>query len=352
MIFGGIMPATIGYTLSCEEFGPQTLVDNARRAEQAGFDFVGISDHFHPWTNRQGQSPFMWSVLGGISQVTSEIRVLLEVVCPIMRVSPAIVAQAAATSAALLPDRFVLGVGTGEYLNEHITGEGWPHIDIRREMLAEAVDVIRQLWRGEWINFAGEYFTVEQAKLYTLPEHLPPIVVAGSGPKSAAMGGMIGDGFVSIAPKRELISAFEEGGGRGKPKYGQVLVCYADTEAEAREIAFRYWPNAGISGQATSELRLPAYFEQVAQTLTPEQATKQVALGPDPRRHIEAIRQFVDAGYDHVYVHQIGPRQVEFIQFYEREVLPEIVTETLEEQQAADHKLSFREHLDRELPDD
>ncbi|MDB5178174.1 MAG: putative F420-dependent oxidoreductase [Patescibacteria group bacterium] len=347
------MTARIGYTLSSEEHPPQVLIDNARRAEQVGFDFVGISDHFHPWVEQQGQSPFVWSVLGGIAQVTERIEVLVEVVCPIGRLHPAIVAQAAATSAALLEGRFVLGVGTGEYLNEHITGEVWPHIDVRREMLMEAIDIIRELWRGDWVNYMGGYFSVEKAKLYTLPRQLPEIVVSGFGVTSAGMAGMVGDGFVSVAPERELVQAFEEGGGRGKPKYGQVNVCYAETEEEAREIAFRYWPNAGIPGQAASELRLPAYFEQLAKMLTPEAATEHVALGPDPQRHIGAIQAFIDAGYDHVYVHQIGPRQAEFLRFYEREVLPQVKAGAeAEETYAAERELAFRERLDEEQPED
>jgi G6PDH family F420-dependent oxidoreductase len=225
--------ARIGYTLSSEEHGPQTLINNAALAEDAGFDFVGISDHFAPWTETQGHSSFVWTVLGGIAQATADIGVLVEVTCPIMRYHPAIVAQAAATSASLLEGRFSLGVGTGEYLNEHVVGEGWPHIDVRREMLAEAVDIIRKLWSGHYIDHYGEYFTVEQGKIYTLPDELPPIIVSGLGPKSIALAGQIGDGLVSLAPSPEFIKTFDDNGGRGKSKYAQINVCYASTREEA-----------------------------------------------------------------------------------------------------------------------
>lgn len=198
----------IGYALSSEEHRPQALVEWARQAEAAGFSFAIISDHFHPWIDRQGQSPFVWAVLGGIAQVTERLRVGTGVTAPAPRYHPAIVAQAAATVSAMMPERFFLGVGTGEHLNEHIVGERWPAASVRRAMLAEAVEVIRKLWTGKLVTHHGIYFTVENARLYTLPDVLPPLVVAAAGPAAARLAGEIGDGLISVAPKPELVEAF------------------------------------------------------------------------------------------------------------------------------------------------
>jgi G6PDH family F420-dependent oxidoreductase len=239
----------LGYTLSSEEHPPNDLVRFARMAEQAGFTFASISDHYHPWVDAQGHSPFVWSVLGGIAQATERLAVMTGVTCPTIRIHPAIIAQAAATVAAMMPGRFLLGVGTGENLNEHILGDRWPAYDVRAEMLEEAIDVIRLLWEGGTQSFYGLYYTVENACVYTLPEQLPPILVAGAGPSSAELAGRMGDGFVSTAPKQEVVDTFEEAGGSGKPVYGQVHVCYSENEAEARRMAYEIWPTAAVKGE-------------------------------------------------------------------------------------------------------
>ena len=314
----------IGYAMSSEEHLPNDLVRHARRAEESGFTFALISDHFHPWVDRQGQSPFVWSVIGGIAQATSRLRLGTGVTCPTIRIHPAIIAQAAATSAAMMPGRFFLGVGTGENLNEHILGDHWPPSDVRREMLEEAVELIRQLWEGGTQSYYGDYYTVENARIYTLPEELPPIMVAASGRRAAELAGRIGDGFVGTSPDREVISTFESAGGAGKRRYGQVAVCWAADEAEARRTAHDYWPIAGLKGELSQELPLPAHFEQAAQLVTEEQVAEAIVCGPDPERHVALIREYADAGYDHVYVHQVGPDQDGFFRFYEREVLPRL----------------------------
>src|ERR671924_1237017 len=219
--------AAIGYKLSSEEFGARELVRLARAAEEHGFSFAVISDHFHPWTDSQGQSPFVWSVLGGIAAATERLRVGTGVTCPLVRVHPAIVAQAAATTAAMMPGRFLLGVGTGENLNEHVLGDRWPATDERREMLAEAVEVIRLLWEGGQQSHRGPHYTVENARVYTLPDEPPPIVIAASGEEAVKLAGEIGDGLVSLAPEGEMLETFDKAGGAGKPRYGQVEVCWA-----------------------------------------------------------------------------------------------------------------------------
>ena len=314
----------IGYTLSSEEFGPRDLVGFARRAEEAGFGFALVSDHFHPWIDRQGHSPFVWAVLGGVAQATSRLRVGTGVTCPLIRIHPAIIAQAAATVAAAMPGRFFLGAGTGENLNEHVTGERWPAIDQRLDMLEEAIAVMRTLWRGGQQTVRGTYYTVEQATIYTLPEEPPPIMVAAAGERATRMAGELGDGLIATSPEAETIRTFREAGGDGKPTYGQVHVCWAEDEERAKRTAYEHWPNTSIKGEMGQELPLPRHFEQAAEMLTPEDVAETTPCGPDPERHLDAIRSYVDAGFDHVYVHQVGPGQEGFFRFYEREVLPKV----------------------------
>ena len=316
--------AEIGYWLSCEEHAPNDLVRYAHRAEEVGFSFGLISDHFHPWLDRQGQSPFVWAVLGGIAQVTQRLRLATAVTCPLLRMHPAIVAQAAATAAAMLPGRFLLGLGSGENLNEHILGAHWPPADVRLDMLEEAIQVLRLLWRGGSRSHHGRYFTVEDACIYTRPESPPPILVAASGPRAAELAGRHADGLITVVPDRELVEAFTAAGGAGKPKYGQVKVCWAADEAQARRTAYEVWPNGALPGALNAELREPSQFEQAVKLVTPDQVAEKTVCGPDPERHIGAIRRFLDAGFDHVSVHQIGPDQEGFFEFYQRDVLPRL----------------------------
>jgi G6PDH family F420-dependent oxidoreductase len=313
---------SLGYAMSSEEHRPLDLVRHARLAEEAGFPFALISDHFHPWVDKQGQAPFVWGVLGGIAQATTRLRVGTGVTCPTTRIHPAIIAQAAATAASLMPGRFFLGVGTGENLNEHILGQRWPPHDLRLAMLEEAVAVIRQLWQGGSQTHRGEHYTVENARIYTLPDELPPIMVAASGPKAAELAGRIGDGFVGTSPDEEVMGAFESAGGKGKPRYGQLTVCWAADEAQAKKTALEWWPNAAVPGELSQDLPTPAHFQQAAQLVDEETIAESVICGPDPQKHREAIQEYIDAGYDHVYVHQVGPDQEGFFDFYRREILP------------------------------
>lgn len=312
----------LGYTLSSEEFPPNDLVRYAAQAEEIGFSFALISDHFHPWVNAQGHSPFVWSVLGGVAQATQNLRVGTGVTCPTIRTHPAIIAQAAATVAAMMPGRFFLGVGTGENLNEHIAGDRWPPYQIRLEMLEEAIEIIRALWTGETVSHWGEYYTVEDARVFTLPDELPPIYMAAGGPTSATAAGDLADGLISTSPDEEVVQAFKEGGGRDKPRYAQHTVCWAENEAEAKRTVHKIWPNNGLGGQLSQELRTVAHFQQAVKPLDEETTTKGVVCGPDVQKHIEGIQQYVDAGFDHVYIHQVGPDQEGFFRFYAKEVLP------------------------------
>jgi coenzyme F420-dependent glucose-6-phosphate dehydrogenase len=312
----------IGYALSSEEHAPLELVRNAVRAEDAGFGFALISDHFHPWIDRQGHSPFVWSVIGAIATSTSSLRLGTGVTCPTIRMHPALVAQAAATAASLMPGRFFLGVGTGENLNEHILGDRWPSASERREMLLEAVYVIRELWKGEIWSYHGDHYVVEDARIYTLPPDDLEVMVAASGPEAATLAGEIGDGLVSTAPEAELVEKYIAAGGSG-PRFGQLTVCWAEREADARRTSAEWWPNAALQGPLAQELALPSHFEAACAMVTEEDVAAHVACGPDPGVHLDAITTFVDAGFDHVYVHQVGPDQDGFIEFYEREILPE-----------------------------
>ena len=318
----------VGYALSSEEHGAIDLVRHARRAEEAGFSFAVISDHYHPWIDRQGQSPFVWGVLGAIAQATETLRVGTGVTCPTVRIHPAIIAQASATAASLMPGRFFLGLGTGERLNEHILGAPWPAWEVRAEMLAEAVGVIRQLWEGDMTSHRGRHFTVDTARIYSLPEQLPPIYLAAGGIKAAREAAQLGDGIIGTGPERSILDAFGEAGGEGA-RIGQVTVCWAATEAEARRTAREWWPTVAIHGEASQELPSPAHFEQLTKSVTEEQVAEVVPCGPDAARHLAKIAEYVNAGYDHVYIHQIGPDQAGFIKFAEGELLPALKPEAL-----------------------
>ena len=316
----------LGYAISSEEHAPLDLVANAVRAEEAGFELALISDHFHPWIDRQGHSPFVWGVIGAIAARTERLRLGTGVTCPTIRIHPGIVAQAAATAAALMPGRFFLGVGTGENLNEHVLGDRWPPTALRREMLEEAVTVMRELWEGELTTHRGTHYTVENARLYTLPDQPLEVMVAAGGPESAELAGRIGDGLVGTAPDREHLARFEAAGGEGKPRFGQLTVCWAESEEDARRTAHEIWPNAALRGPLGQELPLPSHFEAASAMVTEDDVAAVVTCGPDPEKHVEAIEAFVAAGYDHVYVHQVGPDQEGFIRFAERELLPHYAT--------------------------
>jgi G6PDH family F420-dependent oxidoreductase len=312
---------SLGYFLSSEEFTPKELITQARWAEEAGFSRLWISDHYHPWNHEQGQSGFVWSTIGALSQATS-LPITTAVTCPTVRTHPAVIAQAAATAAVLLEGRFTLGVGTGEALNEHIVGDPWPGANTRLEMLGEAMTVIRALFAGGVVHHEGRHYRVEHAELFTRPEQPPPIYVSGLGPKSARFAGVVGDGFICTKPDADLVRAFREHGGGDKPAQGGLKACWAPDEATARKTVHRLWPNSGLPGELAQVLPTPEHFEQASSLVTEEQVAETAVCGPDPERHVERIRDYVDAGYDEVYIAQIGPDQRGFFDFYAEHVLP------------------------------
>lgn len=310
----------VGYFLSTEEYTPAELVQQAVAAESAGFDALWISDHFHPWNDEQGESPFVWSVIGAISQVCS-LPVTTAVTCPTVRTHPAVIAQAAATSAVMLGGRFVLGVGTGEALNEHVVGARWPSYEVRMEMLEEAVDLMRRLWEGDFVTTQGRHYEVDTARIYTLPETPPPVYVSGFGPQATRAAARFGDGYISTSPDPELVGTFKDLSG-GKPAQGGFKVAWADDPEEGVDHAHRLWSNAGLPGELAQVLPSPRHFEQATELVTREQTAGSIVAGPDPDRHLAELQKFVDAGYDEVYVANMGPHHQAMIEGWGREVLP------------------------------
>jgi len=313
-----------GYWLSSEEHEPLDLVRYAQRAEEKGFSFAMISDHFHPWIDAQGQSPFVWSVIGGIAATTKRIRLGTGVTCPMIRTHPAIVAHAAATSAAMMGDRFFLGLGTGENLNEHVTGARWPAPDERIEMLEESIEVMRLLWQGGEQTHRGKHYTVDHARLYTLPDEPPPIAVAAAKPNAAELAGRLGDAFVSTSPDAEILETYRSAGGDG-PCFGQVRLCWAEAKDEAKQTAFELWRHTGLGGTVNQELPRPSDFGAIAESVTLEMATKELPCGPDPEPVVEQVREWEQAGFDHVSFHQIGPDQEGFLRFWEQALRPRLI---------------------------
>ncbi|HKG44066.1 MAG TPA: TIGR03557 family F420-dependent LLM class oxidoreductase [Gaiellaceae bacterium] len=318
------MAVELGYALSSEEHGPNDLVRHARAAEEAGFTFALISDHYHPWIDAQGQSPFVWSVIGGIAQATERLRLGTGVTCPTIRIHPAIIAQAAATAQSMLEGRFFLGVGTGEELNEHVTGARWPGPQARLEMLEEAIEVLRLLWQGGYQSHYGKHYTVEQARIYTLPDEPPAVAVAAAQPQAAELAGRLGDALITVSADEETVQQFDSAGGSGKPRYGQITVCYAEDEEKAKRTAHEIWPNAGLEGPLSQELATPQHYEAAAELVSPDEVAETVICGPDPEPHLEKIRAFEQAGFDHVYVHQVGRDQDSFFRFYAEQILPNL----------------------------
>jgi G6PDH family F420-dependent oxidoreductase len=314
----------LGFALSSEDHPPNELVRQAALAERAGFTFCLISDHYHPWVDAQGHSPFVWSTLGGIAQATETIRVGTGVTCPTIRIHPAIVAQAAATVATMMPGRFFLGVGSGENLNEHVLGDRWPLPDERLEMLEEAVEVMRLLWQGGEQTHRGRHYTVDHARVYDVPDQGVEVYVAATAPKAAELAGRVGDGFISTAPEKEYVQAFEGAGGKGKQKLGMMHCAYDADAKKGLERATKLWPNLAMKGPLGQELATPSDFEEAAAMIEEEDVAEATPCGPDPEPYLELIRKYDEAGFTHVYIHQIGDNQDEFAEFARRELMPKL----------------------------
>lgn len=311
-----------GYFLSTEEYAPRQLLEQAVLAEEAGFDALWISDHFHPWNDEQGQSAFVWSMIGALSRV-SRLPVMTAVTCPTMRISPVIVAQAAATSAVLHEGRFRLGVGSGEALNEHILGQAWPGAEVRLEMLAEAVEVIRRLWTGEVVDHRGQHYTVDNARIYTLPQQPPEIWISGFGPEATRLAGRLGDGYVTTSADQELLALFRSTS-EGKPASAGFKAAWAPTEEEGVEHAHRLWRTSGVPGELAQVLPTPRHFEQAAELVTPGMTRDSLVCGPDIERHVASYGPYLAAGFEEVYVAAIGPYYRDMISRFGADVLPAV----------------------------
>jgi coenzyme F420-dependent glucose-6-phosphate dehydrogenase len=314
----------LGFAISSEDHPPNELVRQAVLAERAGFTFCLISDHYHPWVDAQGHSPFVWATLGGIAQSTEKIRVGTGVTCPTIRIHPALVAQAAATVASMMPGRFFLGVGSGENLNEHILGDRWPRPDERLEMLEEAVEVMRLLWKGGEQTHRGRHYTVDHARVYDVPDAGVDVYVAATAPKAAELAGRIGDGFISTAPEQEYVQSFESAGGKGKQKIGMMHCAYDSDEKAGLKRATKLWPNLAMKGPLGQELATPSDFEEAAAMIDEEDVAEATPCGPHPEPYLKLIEQYDKAGFTHVYIHQIGDNQDEFAEFAARELMPKL----------------------------
>ncbi|WP_112468898.1 LLM class F420-dependent oxidoreductase [Streptomyces triticisoli] len=312
-----------GYHLSCEQYGPADLVEQARMAEQAGFQALWISDHYHPWNEAQGQSPFVWSVIGALSEAVS-LPIETAVTCPTMRMHPAVVAQAAATSAVMTEGRFRLGVGSGEALNEHILGDRWPPSHVRLEMLEEAVQVMRRLLTGEQVNHRGTHYTVENARLYTVPEEPVPIDISGFGPKSIALAARVADGYITAMPEEEMVTQYRKGGGGAKLVSGGTKVCFGADRDECVRQVHELWYNEQLPGEMGQVLPTPRHFEQLKPLVTEDMVRENVVCGDDVDQHVSTLKEFADAGFDRIYVNQIGRDQRGFFDFYRAKVLPQL----------------------------
>jgi G6PDH family F420-dependent oxidoreductase len=314
-----------GYTMMCEQTGPRALVDDVVRAEQAGFDFSVISDHYFPWLDEMGHSPYAWSVLGAAAWATERIGLMTYVTCPTFRYHPAVVAQKAATVQLLSQGRFTLGLGAGENLNEHVVGGGWPAADVRHERLVEAVEIIRALFDGGYVNYRGQHFQAESAKLWDLPDSPPPIGIAVSGQQSCDLAGRLADMMIAVEPESSLIEMFDAAGGSGKPRVGQVPVCFDDDRDAAMKRAHSLFRWFGGGWKVNAELPGPAGFDAASQYVTPENVAEQIPCGRDVDEFVEKVRPFADAGFSHVALVQIGgEHQQSFIEWAKAELLPKL----------------------------
>ena len=311
----------IGFKLMSEEHGPRALVEQAVQAEEHGFEFAAISDHFSPWLEEEAHSPFAWSVLGAIAQATQKLGLATAVTCPAWRYHPAIIAQAAATTALLSGREFWLGLGSGERLNEHVIDEGWPSVDVRQARLGEAVEIIRKLFQGETCSYRGEQLRLSDAKLFDLPKTPPRILLAAGGKEAAELAAETADGLIASESKHALTEAYRKAGGKG-PRMVELGVCWGKSEKSAREVIHRYARWNSLGWNVLPELPNPESFAAVTEGVTPEQAAREVPHGPDVGRFTKAIHEAQSAGFDNVVLHQIGPDQAGFMRFFQDELMP------------------------------
>jgi G6PDH family F420-dependent oxidoreductase len=317
------MGMRLGYTMMTEQAGPKDLVGHVVGAEEAGFDFAVCSDHYFPWLDEMGHAPHAWTVLGAAAQATSRIPLMTYVTCPTVRYHPAVVAQQAATLQLLSDGRFTLGLGSGENLNEHVVGGGWPAVDVRQEMLVEAVRIIRDLFDGGYVNFRGEHFDVESAKLWDLPEQRVPIGIAVSGRQSCRIAGELADVMIAVEPRSELGAQFDAAGGAGKPRIGQMPICYDPDRSAAVRRAHSLFRWFGLGWKVNAELPGTQAFDSASAFVREEDVAGSIPCGDDVDAVIEAARAYADAGFTHLALVQIGgEHQAPFLEWSRRSLMP------------------------------
>jgi G6PDH family F420-dependent oxidoreductase len=315
--------ARFGYTLMTEQAGPRQLVRDAIAAEEAGFDFAVISDHYFPWLDEQGHAPYAWSVLGAVAQATERLDLMTYVTCPTFRYHPVVVAQKAATVQLLSEGRFTLGLGSGENLNEHVIGAGWPPVNERHDRFVEALEIIRALLSGGYVNFTGRYYRADSAKLWDLPDGGVPIGVAVSGSQSCDLAGAYADAMIATAPDDELGRLFDAAGGSGKPRIGQVPICWDLDEDTAVRRAHEQFRWSGLGWKVNAELPGTAGFAAATQFVRPADVAEQITCGPDVDAHVKAVQPYLKAGFTDVAIVQIGgDRQEAFLQWATDQLLP------------------------------
>jgi len=315
---------TYGFKLMAEGMAPGALVEAAKRAEDEGFDFVTISDHYHPWLPEQDHSGFAWTILGAIANATSTIRMSPGVTCPFLRYHPAIIAQAAATLGVLSEGRAFLQLGAGERLNEHVVGVGWPAVSVRHQMLEEAIDIIRLLWQGGYQSYDGSYLTLEDARVFDLPDPLPELFVAISGPASARVAAARGDGIVATEPKAEAVAAWEQAGGSG-PRYCEIgLAWHPESAEKGAELAVEHMRFSAQGWKVMAELPNPVNFAAATALVRPEDMASSIGAGPDPERHAQTVQTFLDAGFDHLCLNAINPDLDGFFRFWSTQLRPRL----------------------------
>jgi G6PDH family F420-dependent oxidoreductase len=312
----------IGLFVSSEEHPASVLVQSARQAEEAGFGLLLVSDHYHPWLEDQGHSPFVWSVLGAVA-ATTDLTMTTGVTCPTVRIHPAVIAQAAATVAEMAPGRFRFGIGSGEALNEHILGDHWPPTDVRLEMLEEAMAVMRLLWDGGFVTHHGRHYTVENARVYEKPASPIPLIVSAFGPKAVDVATRLADGFITVEPDADSVARYKSSGGNGLTM-GALKMCWGEDEATAVKLAHTRWRNDALPGELAQTLPMPAHFDQASSLVTEQMIADSIPCGPDPERYVQALEGYIDAGFDEIYVNQIGDDLPGFLTFFTKEVRPRL----------------------------
>jgi G6PDH family F420-dependent oxidoreductase len=305
----------IGYKLASEGFGPQEIIRQAVRAEEAGFDFVEMSDHYHPWLEAQGHSSFTWSVLGAIAARTTTLRLATGVTCPTVRYHPAIIAQAAATMGLISDGRFTLGVGAGERLNEHVVGQGFPSVRGRHERLREALEIIRLLWQGGYQSYEGRHLHLEDAQVFDLPDTPPVIAVAASGEASARLAAELGDGLFATDADASIVEHYRRAGGSG-PRYAEVPLAWATDEQQAVQAVLQTSRWLVTGWKVMSELPNPVNFDAASAHVEEKHIRQLFAVGPEPEPHVAKVRSYVDAGFDHIVLQNAGPDPDGFLDFF------------------------------------